>query len=97
MISRAEIEKLANLSRLKLSEEEIVRMQSEMSAILAYVDKLKKATSGEFAGGTGPVMSANKNVMREDADPHESGVYTERLLKSAPRHDGQYIKVKKIL
>lgn len=97
MISRAEIEKLADLSRLKLSDEEITKMQSEMSAILAYVDKLKKATGGEFAGGTVPVMPANKNVMREDIDPHESGVYTDKLIKSAPRHDDQYIKVKKIL
>lgn len=97
MISRAEIEKLADLSRLKLSDEEITKMQGEMSAILAYVDKLKKATNEKFAGEAGPVMSVNRNVMREDADPHESGVYTERLLKSAPRHDGRYIKVKKIL
>lgn len=103
MISRAEIENLANLSRLKLSEDEIVRFQSEMDAILAYVDKLKTATNVTSAtnGKNGTknklVISPNKNVMREDKNPHESGIYTEKLLKSAPRHEGQYVKVKKIL
>jgi aspartyl-tRNA(Asn)/glutamyl-tRNA(Gln) amidotransferase subunit C len=93
VITREEIEKLANLSRLKLSEEEIVRMQGEMSSILAYVDKLKSATGKD----PGPVMSVNKNVMREDANPHESGVNTEKLLKLAPRREGDYLEVKKIL
>ncbi|MEK7163441.1 MAG: Asp-tRNA(Asn)/Glu-tRNA(Gln) amidotransferase subunit GatC [Patescibacteria group bacterium] len=97
MISRAEIEKLADLSRLKLSDEEITKMQGEMSAILAYVDKLKKVTDKEFAGENGSVMSVNKNVMREDTDPHESGVYTDKLIKSAPRSEGGFVKVKKIL
>jgi len=93
MISRVEIEKLASLSRLKLSDEEIVRMQGDMTSILAYVDKLKTVTGKD----TGPVMSVNKNVLREDADSHESGLYTEKLIKAAPKSDDDYVKVKKIL
>lgn len=97
MISREEIVKLADLSRLKLSEEEIVRMQGEMTSILAYVDKLKAAAGAEAA----PVMSANRNVMREDANPHAGGEFTDRLIALAPQRettpDGKYVKVKKIL
>ncbi len=97
MISRDEIIKLANLSRLKLSEEEIARMQGEMTNILAYVDKLKSAPG--ISGG--PVMSTNKNVLREDANPHEGGIFTERLVGLAPKKEktseGWYVKVKKIL
>jgi len=97
MISREDIVKLANLSRLSLSDEEIVRMQGEMTNILAYVDKLKSAAGKE----TGPVMSVNKNVMREDANPHEGGIYTDKLIGLAPKKaetpDGKFVKVKKIL
>jgi aspartyl/glutamyl-tRNA(Asn/Gln) amidotransferase C subunit len=97
MITREEIIKLATLSRLKLSDEEIVHMQKDMGAILAYVDKLKEAKGIDH----GPVMSVNKNVLREDANPHEGGIFTDRLIKAAPRHaetaDGKYLKVKKIL
>jgi len=93
MITREEIVKLANLSRLSLSDAEIERMKGEMSAILAYVDKLKTAKGVEH----GPVMSVNKNVLREDANPHEGGIHTAKLIDLAPKKDGDYIKVKKIL
>lgn len=97
MITREEIVKLANLSRLKLSEEEIGKMQGDMTAILAYVDKLKSAKGV----GDAPVMSANKNVLRDDANAHEGGIYTDKLISLAPKReenkDGKYVKVKKIL
>jgi aspartyl-tRNA(Asn)/glutamyl-tRNA(Gln) amidotransferase subunit C len=93
MISREEILKLANLSRLKLSEDEVIKMQTEMTAILAYVDKLKEVAGKE----TGPVMSTNKNVLREDVNPHEGDLYTDKLIKAAPKHQGRHVQVKKIL
>ena len=93
MITREEIVKLANLSRLKLSDSEIERMKGEMTSILAYVDKLKDAIGKE----TGPVMSVNKNVLREDANPHAGGLYTKKLIDLAPKKDGAFVKVKKIL
>lgn len=72
-------------------------MQTDMSAILSYVDTLKTATGKD----TGPVMSVNKNVMREDTHAHEGGIYTDKLINLAPKHettaDGKYVKVKKIL
>ncbi len=100
MISRDEIVKLASLSRLQLSEEEIVRMQGEMTAILAYVDKLKSAPVAPGAMGA-PVMSMNKNVLREDANAHEPDIFTDKLIGLAPKKeetkDGKFVKVKKIL
>jgi aspartyl-tRNA(Asn)/glutamyl-tRNA(Gln) amidotransferase subunit C len=93
MISREEIVKLANLSRLKLSDEEITKMQGDMTSILAYVDKLKSVSGGE----SGPVMSVNKNVFRDDAISHEPGIYTEKLIKAAPKTEKGFVKVKKIL
>lgn len=100
MISREDIAKLASLSRLKLSEEETERMQKDMGSILAYVDKLKAVTDTQ-GSETGPVMSVNKNVMRADTNPHEGGIFTDKLISLAPRAeiaaDGKYVKVKKIL
>lgn len=93
MISHDEIKKLAALSRLELSEEEIVQMQGDMDAILAYVDKLKNAPSK----GAGPAMLQNINVMREDINPHKGGINTEKLIKAAPSHTAEHVKVKKIL
>jgi hypothetical protein len=35
--------------------------------------------------------------MREDGEPHESGIYTQKILEQAPAREKDYIKVKKIL
>lgn len=93
MITREEIVKLATLSRLKLSDEEIAHMQKDMGSILAYVDKLKSAPIAE----NGPVMSVNKNILREDVNAHAGGIYTKKLIDLAPKKEGTLFKVKKIL
>ena len=43
MISKEEVEHIAKLARLELTEEEIIKMQADMSAILDYFALLQKA------------------------------------------------------
>jgi len=93
MITLQDIEKLATLSRLSLTDDEKEKYRGEIDSILGYIDILKKVSTDKCA----PVMSRNKNVLREDINPHESGVYTDKLLKLAPRNEDGYVKVKKIL
>jgi len=38
-----------------------------------------------------------RNVTREDGEPHESGVHTEKLLGASPNRKDNYVQVKKIL
>ena len=93
-LSREEVLKLASLSRLKLSEEEINRLQGELSSILNYVKELDKADTT----GLEPTYQVTglTNVTR----PDETATYQaapEAILKIAPeRQDGHY-KVKKVL
>jgi aspartyl-tRNA(Asn)/glutamyl-tRNA(Gln) amidotransferase subunit C len=94
-ITKDEIEKLAELSRLALSEEEKERMRGEFDSILEYIAVIQKI-SASVTERT-PSIVAQVNVMREDAHPHESGIYTEALLSAAPKREGDYIRVKKIL
>ncbi|MDP1624902.1 MAG: Asp-tRNA(Asn)/Glu-tRNA(Gln) amidotransferase subunit GatC [bacterium] len=94
MINRQDIDKLATLSRLKLSDEEKAVMEKDMVNILAYVDTLKSAPTG---GASGPIMTDNRNVMREDANPNEGGKNTKKLVSLAPKSQGDLVKVKKIL
>lgn len=92
----AEVLKLAKLARIEIVPAEAENLSHEFDAILKYVSDVKNVTHAETTtsryGETGPV-----NVMREDANPHESGIYTEKLLNEAPERKGEYIKVKKIL
>lgn len=68
-------------------------MQSDMTSILGYVDKLKSAS----AKGASEASASPRNVLREDSASHESGMYTDKLIKAAPKHAEEHVKVKKIL
>ncbi len=92
MIERKDIEKLGALSRIALSEEEKDAFVSEIDAILGYVSRVTDAPSG-----SGETKNFVSDVFREDGTPHETGMYTEAILSSAPKREGNYLKVKKIL
>ncbi len=96
MIDIKDVEKLAELSRIKLTEEEKQKFGKEIDSILAYVNQIQ-----EVAGASAleqPVVGEVRNVMRPDAaNPNESGLNTESILAEAPARDGDLLKVKKIL
>lgn len=94
-MNKDEVMKLAKLARIEISEKEAESLTGEFESILGYVSEVKKATS---SGTTiSPSANGGKNVMREDAQSHESGEYTQTLLEQAPAREGDYIKVKKII
>ena len=89
---------LAKLARIEISDTEAESLSKEFDAILGYVGEIKKIAdpsqpSPKLGEGKGGVY----NIMREDENPHESGIHTEKILKEAPDREGDYIKVKKIL
>ena len=94
MITVKDIEKLAHLARIKIDENEKEQFVKEIDSILGYVNKIKETeVSLDQSEQVGPI----KNVLREDVSPNETGKETETLLKEAPRREGDYYKVKKIL
>lgn len=93
-MKKEDIEALASLSRIELKPGEAEVLADDISNILGYVSDISEITGG------GPLDKKEGklfNVMREDADPHEAGLYTEALLRAAPQRSGDYIQVKKIL
>ena len=94
MITVKEIEKLAALSRIKLGDDEKEGLRKDIDAILGYVGEIQKVSS---VTGLEKKAGTLRNVMREDTSPHESGIFTEDIIKQAPAREGNYVKVKKIL
>ena len=94
MLEIKDIEKLAKLARIKLTEEEKVKLLKEVDPILGYVAQLKEVTSKVDSG---PKAGEHRNIMREDLNPNESGSNTDVLVKEMPASQSNYLKVKKIL
>ncbi len=93
-LSRDDVLKLASLSKLRLSEEEIERLQTELSGILDYVEILDKVDVSSLE----PTYQVTglKNVGREDKI-RDYGVPQAELLKNAPAVSGGQFKVKRVL
>ncbi len=86
--------KLARLSRLHLSDDEVDKFREEITAILTYVEQLQSLDLKNIQP-TNQVTGLT-NVMRED-ELHDYGPSQDDLLKNAPAtHEGQ-IKVKRVL
>jgi aspartyl-tRNA(Asn)/glutamyl-tRNA(Gln) amidotransferase subunit C len=83
MISRQDIEKVALLARLELTEAELRTMTAELAQIVGYVDQLAEVNTE----GVEPMAHAIQlaNVFREDS-VHES-LPREEALANAPHHD----------
>ncbi len=92
MIEKKDIEKLASLARIEVSEEEKEALASSIESILGYVGQVTSIS--ETAATSLPPL---RNVMREDEIRHGTGEFTEALLSNAPNRDGNYLEVKKIL
>ena len=86
-----DIEKVANLARLSLTDEERRRLPEEMGEIIAFANQLS-ALDTEGVPATAHVVPI-RNVFREDT-PAVSFTRAE-MLASAPTTDGVYLTVPK--
>ncbi|MBI4049320.1 MAG: Asp-tRNA(Asn)/Glu-tRNA(Gln) amidotransferase subunit GatC [Candidatus Doudnabacteria bacterium] len=95
-ISIEEVERIAKLARLSFGSEEKIKLQKELSAILDYVDQLKKVeTKSAVALSEGGEDPDSINLMRDDFA--SSVLPPEELLKIAPDTESGFYKVKSVL
>ncbi len=89
-----DIEKLAKLARIELTEKEKEKYLKDISAILAYVDQIKGAVA---VVGEERVIPENRNIMRDDEVKNKPSENTKDIVAEFPKKEGDYLKVKKIL
>lgn len=93
-LSWDDVLKLAALSKLRLTDEEVERLRGELSEILDYVEQLDRVDTS----GLEPTYQVTglKNVMRPD-EVKDYGYKAEDLLKNAPAVQDNQFKVKRVL
>ncbi len=92
-ITRQEVEHVARLARLELTEQEADTFTGQLDAILAYVDKLKELNTD----GIIPTAHAvpMENAFREDLVQPSIGV--ENALANAPARAESFFRVPKVM
>lgn len=92
-IDENQVRHIAHLARLRLSDEEVARLGSQLSDVVAYVEKLSEVATDGIEPTAHPLPVSN--VLREDVVRESLGV--EAVLGNAPDSAAPYFKVPKVL
>lgn len=95
MVTTEELEHIAHLARLEYTPEALEALRGDFENIFGYINQLNEVEGS--AERQTAASSMVKNVMREDKITTETGEYTEALLDAAPKRNGDFIEVKKII
>jgi aspartyl-tRNA(Asn)/glutamyl-tRNA(Gln) amidotransferase subunit C len=94
-ITKKDVEHVARLARLALTEEEKERYTAQLEGILGYIEVLNKADTANVPPTSHVLPMAN--VWREDkAEPNRLGSHAD-ILKNVPDAEGPFFKVKKVI
>ena len=92
-ISLDDVLHVAHLSRLHLTDDEVDRMQAQLSNILDAIETLRDVDTSHV-GPTASVLGL-ENVMRDDAP--RPGLTRAAALANAPLRDDPYLRVPTVL
>jgi aspartyl-tRNA(Asn)/glutamyl-tRNA(Gln) amidotransferase subunit C len=93
MLKKEDIEHLATLARISVSEEEKEAFALQLDSVLGYVSELNKVVTIEESA---PEAGILHNVMREDEAPYAGGEFTAAIIENAPHKEDGYVKVGQI-
>jgi len=93
-VNADEVRRLASLSRIQLTDDEVEQYAKEIEKILGYVSQLQSAD----VNGVEPTSQVTGlvNVTRPD-EIKDYGVSKKQLLDLAPDQEDGYIKVRRVL
>jgi aspartyl-tRNA(Asn)/glutamyl-tRNA(Gln) amidotransferase subunit C len=93
MIERKDVDHVARLARLALTDAELEKMREQLNGILAYIEKLNAldTASVEPTSHAVPVL----NVMRDDEPA--ACLSQDEALQNAPDRSGAFFRVPRII
>ncbi|MDP2938992.1 MAG: Asp-tRNA(Asn)/Glu-tRNA(Gln) amidotransferase subunit GatC [Candidatus Omnitrophota bacterium] len=93
MITKKEVEYVAHLSRISLSEKELEHFTKQLEAILNYINKLKQLDLSKVMP-TSHVLPL-KNIYREDV--LKKSLPVDEVMKIAVEKEKNHFKVPKVI
>lgn len=92
-VTAAEVTRIADLSRLSVSPEEVEKLSSELSTIIEYVEQLATVDTRQVEP-TSHVLPL-ENVMRDDRPT--ASLPRDAALGNAPDSTGRFYRVPRII
>ena len=99
MVDRNNIQHIANLARLGITEEEQNKFEKDLSSILDYFNFLKELNVSKIEPTFHPTeffLRKQENTMREDKTKPIAAGRADKLIEAAPDKDKRHIKIKAV-
>ena len=94
MITKEEIKKIASLSKINISDDELDNYKEQISKILEYMSTLNEVDTSNTEEFSNQLFNNNQNL-REDII--KKSLNRDKILDLAPDSDGIYFKVPKVI
>jgi len=93
MVDKKSVERVVELARIKVTEEEKSSLSSQLSKIIDYIDKLKEVDVADTESMKD--SHVERNIFREDkVNPFS---LREEILNNSSSRQGDYFKVPKVI
>jgi len=92
-LDAATVRRIASLARIHVGDAEVATLQTELNAILGWIEQLNEVDVEGIEPLTGAAQMALK--MREDVVT--DGGYAEKVLANAPERAGNFYAVPKVV
>ena len=92
-ITIKDVEYVAKLARLELTDQEKQKFTKQLDNILGYIEKLNEVDTSKVV----PMLHSinDGNVLREDI--HVKSIEHSQIIKNAPERENRFFKVKKVI
>ena len=95
-ITEQEVRRVAELAQLALTDDEIVRMAHDMSAVLVHIDKLNELDTTNVEPMTQVLYDAEETATLR-ADLEKPSLSNVEAVANAPVTSGGYYKVPRVI
>lgn len=95
MLSQKEVQIIAKLAKLELTQKEVANMQKDLSAVLDYFKNLQEVNTTDIKPTFQPQNLIN--ITRQDKPSPQEKTTIKKMLQQAPTKQGNQIKVKGVL
>jgi len=89
----ATVRRIAKLARIRVEDAEVAVLQTELNAILGYVEQLNEVD----VTGVEPLSGGAQMAMRLREDVVTDGEIPELVLANAPERIGEFFAVPKVV
>lgn len=92
-VDAATVKRIGRLARIRIEEGEVAGYQSELNAILGFVEQLSEID----VEGVEPMTSVTPMILRRRDDAVTDGGYADKIVSNAPLTEDNFFMVPKVV